>query len=115
MYCINDNNGDDDDDDDVRTTTTTMMKWRRQRRRKDKYVAKDDDMENVDDDDADTKLKDTFDDFVNKAVSIAPKDTTTIELKIRSKKEAFQAKLRKSKQKNPWRCRPRIFTRIDMH
>ena len=90
MYCINDNNGDDDDDDDVRTTTTTMMKWRRQRRRNDKYVAKDDDMENVDDDDADTKLKETFDDFVNKAVSIAPKDTTTIELKIRSKKEAFQ-------------------------
>ena len=43
-------------------------------------------MENVDDDDADTKLKETFDDFVNKAVSIAPKDTTTIELKIRSKK-----------------------------
>ena len=47
-------------------------------------------MENVDDDDADTKLKETFDDFVNKAVSIAPKDTTKIKLKIRSKEEAFQ-------------------------
>ena len=66
------------------------MKWRRQWRRNDKYVAEDDDKENIDDDDAGTKLKETFDDFVNKAVSIAPKDTTKIKLKIRSKEEAFQ-------------------------